>query len=186
MNTEKFRNLINLFESRIPDVEYEDVDTDRVVAKLKSYNSQVYTKLANKLLRLEELENEIKALKEELKGETKENIHDLFDAEDAARTRVIETVSFIFTLSKDPKVTESPKYKEILSELEKQLTPELILVLESLKKQLVTVTQKSPALRVRTIKEGVESIFARFKDSIMRWANRYDQKLAALKASVTK
>lgn len=183
MNSTQFRNLLNILEARIPDVKYMDVDTDKVVAQLQSYNSQVYTKLANKLLRLEELENEIKTIKEELKSETKENIHDLFDAEDAARTRVIETISFIFTLSKDPKATESPKYKEILSELEKHLTPELILVLESLKKQLVTVTQKSPSLRVRSLKEDIESIFARFKDTIMSWATQYDKKLDALKVA---
>ena len=37
-------------------------------------------------------------LKEEVKNETRENIADLFDAEDVVRTRVVRTMSFRFTV----------------------------------------------------------------------------------------
>ena len=181
MNPHDFRNLILAMEARLPDTEYEETSNE-VIARLKSYNSQVYTKLAQKVERMKQLESEISILKEEVKAETRENIADLFDAEDATKTRVVETVSLILTLSKDPKATESPKYKEILNELEKHLTPELIVVLENLKKTMVTVTQKSPSLRINTMKESFGGqMFARLKDIVMNWANRYDQKLDALK-----
>lgn len=179
-----FRQLINLCEARNPDLEYEDLE-DRVIAKLYSYNSQSYTKLAQKVERIEQLEAEVKQLKEEVKQSTRENIADLFAAEDAVKTRVVETLSFILTLSKDPAPTVSPKYKDILEALSTQLTPELIIVLENLKKQMVTVTQKAPALRIKPqVDEGLGSIFAKFKEKVFGWANRYDQKLENLKQMV--
>jgi len=182
MKTEQLRTLINLFEARNPAITYQE-NPGEVVAQLKSYNSQTYTKLAQKIERIEQLESEVKALKDEVKQETRENIADLFEAEDAVNTRVVETISFIFTLSKDPKATEAPKYKEILTALEAQLTPELILVLEELKKKMVTVTQKQPSLKIRPVAEGLAgSLFAKLKAVVFGWAQRYDQKLAQLKA----
>jgi uncharacterized protein (UPF0335 family) len=188
MNYTKFKSLINLFEARNPNIEYQQNIETEVVAVLKSYNSQVYTKLAQKVERISQLEAEVKALKEEVKQETRENITDLFDAEDAVRTRVVDTVSFILTLSKDPKATESPKYKEILETLSSSLTPELIAVLENLKKTMVTVTQKAPALRIRAKDEQLDeedNMIARFvnqlKSLVGRWAGSYDRKLDQLK-----
>lgn len=174
------RKLMNLTEARNPEMNYETTST-QVVAKLKSYDSQSYTKLAQKIERITALEKEIKKLKEEVKADSKERVNDLFDAEDAAKTRVVETVSFVFTLSKDPKETVTPKYKDILTEIEKHLAPELITVLETLKKSMVTVTQKSPSLKVEPISEGIGSIFSTIKDAVMSWSSNYDRKLAKLK-----
>jgi uncharacterized protein (UPF0335 family) len=183
MDTTDFRKLLNLFEARNPNLEYEDEPNGKkVIARLKSYNSQIYTKLAQKLARIDELESEVKYLKAAVKDEAKENVSDLFDAEDAVRTRVVETLSFIFALTKDPEETRTPKYKDILTELEKHLTPELIVVLEGLKKQMVTVTQKSPAMSVTPIKEAVGDVFSRLKQTILGWAKDYDRQLDALKA----
>jgi len=183
MNSQKFRNLINLFEARSPDFDYQDTEKE-VIVTLKSFNSQVYTKLAQKVERISVLEEEIKQLKEEVKQETRDNITDLFEAEDAARTRVVDTVSFILTLSKDPEATKSPKYKDILEALTTHLTPELIVVLEGLKKNMVTVTQKAPALRIRQkeLDEGIAAtIGAKLKKVIGNWGINYDVKLANLK-----
>lgn len=187
MNNEHFRKLINLFESRRLDVDYEE-STKEVVAKLQSYNSQSFTKLAQKVIRIETLEEEIKSLKEEVKSEAKETVAELFDADDAIKTRVVETISFILTLSKDPKPTETPKYKDILEELSNHLTPELILVLEELKKKMITVTQKSPTLKAKerasgNLTEGAfSSVLGKFRDLIANWGQNYDQKLDALKS----
>ena len=188
MDIDSFKKIMMICEGRIldnPDIEYEDDPKgSKVIERLRSYKSQTYTKLAQKLQRIEELSEEMKQLKDEIKTHTKEDVSDLFDAADAARTRVIETVSFIFNLTKDPKVTETPKYKNILEELEKHLTPELIKVLEGIKSQeeMVTKTQKSPALSVKPINEAVGGIFSRLKQIIYTWAKSYDQKLNALKA----
>ena len=140
MNTNQFRHYINLLEARDPGIQYQDSESE-VIALLRGSDSQVYTKLAQKVNRIEQLESEIKELKEEVKQVSRENIADLFDADDAVKARVVQTMSFILTLSKDPKATVTPKYKDILEALSTQLTPELIIVLENLKKQMVTVTQ---------------------------------------------
>lgn len=180
MKTEQFRNLINLVEGRLPDIEYQDSEK-QVIAVLKSYKSQSYTKLAQKVERISQLESELKVLKEEVKQETRENVADLFDAEDAAKTRIVQTMSFILQLSKDPKATETPKYKDILEALSEQLTPELILVLEQLKKTMITVTQKAPSLKINQLDEGMfTNLFTRVKQFVFNWGNKYDQKLAAL------
>lgn len=184
MHASDFRKLINLMEARNPELDYVDEPTKTTV-NLKSYKSQVYTKLSQKVNRIAELESEIKQLKEEVKQSTREDIADLFDAEDAVRTRVVDTISFIMTLSKDPAATNTPKYKDILEALTNHLTPELITVLEGLKKEMVTVTQKAPSLKIqpKTVDEGkTSSFFARIKNWVLNWGKKYDKTLNALKA----
>lgn len=184
MQASDFRKLINLMEARNPELSYTDEPTKSTVS-LQSYKSQTYTKLSQKVNRITELEAEIKQLKEEVKQSTREDVADLFDAEDAVRTRVVDTVSFIMTLSKDPAATVTPKYKDILEELTNHLTPELIQVLEGLKKEMVTVTQKAPSLKIQAkpVDEGMfSSLFSRIKSWVNRWGQSYDQKLDALKA----
>lgn len=176
----EFRYYMNLIEGRIPQAEYKD-KADRVIAKLESYESQSYTKLAQKVERITQLSDELKRLKAEVKQETRERISGIFDAEDAAQTRVVETISFMFTLSKDPEPTVSPKYKDILLELEKQLTPELIAVLEKLKETMVTVTKKEPSLRIKTLENDEMSLDNQIFQAIEDWGKKYDQKLDALK-----
>lgn len=178
---EQIRKLMMICEGRNPELEYQNVSNEKVIAKLKSYDSQSYTKLAQKIERITALEKEIKELKAEVKSSSKERINDLFEAEDAAKTRVVETISFVFTLSKDPKETVTPKYKEILQEIETQLTPELITVLETLKKTMVTITQKSPSLKIEPVTEGIGSIFSAVKDAVLSWTKNYDRKLEKLK-----
>lgn len=168
-------------ETRMSGVDFTDLE-DRVIASLKSHDSQVYTKLAQKTERIKQLKDEIKSLEEEVKQSTREDVSALFAAEDAVKTRVIETLSYILTLSKDPEPTKVPKYKEILETLSQHLTPELIVVLEALKEQMVTVTQKAPSLRIKKIDEGkLDSMLFKFMEKVNGWATRYDQKLNALR-----
>jgi uncharacterized protein (UPF0335 family) len=180
MNPTNLRTLINLFESRVTGIDYQETEK-QVIAVLKSYNSQVYTKLAQKVERIAVLEAEIKQLKDEVKQSTREDVADLFDAEDAAKTRIVETLSFILQISKDPEPTKAPKYKEILEELSLRLTPELITVLEHLKKTMITVTQKAPGLKIKPLAEGrIGELYAELKNAILNWSQQYDQELSAL------
>ena len=106
---------------------------DKVIANLTSHDSAAFTRLANQIKKMQVLEDDIKKIKEDIKAATKQDIQSLFDAEDAIKTRVVETVSFSLVLSKDPKPSETVKYKEVLEELSKNLTPDLIAKLEELK-----------------------------------------------------
>jgi hypothetical protein len=162
------------------DVEFERVK-DKVIARLRNYDSQSYTKLAQKLIRISELTEELNELKGEVKQESRDYVAALFGAEDAAHTRVVETVSFIFELTKDPKPTVTPQYKAILEALTEHLTPELVTVLEALKKSMVSVTQKAPALKVRPVDESADQ-HDQLLQSVDRWATSYDTKLDELRA----
>jgi len=171
-------------------ISYE-VEPTKVIAKLASYKSAEYTRLAKNLERIDRLEKMTKALKEQVKQDTRDHVADLFSADDTVRTRVVETVSFVFQLTKDPKATTTYKYAEIVKELTSHLTPELITVLESLKKKYEGSTQKAPALSVSKnesldLNEGVwdriTAVLRKFKNAIMNWATGYDKKLDALKA----
>jgi hypothetical protein len=181
----KYTEIIN--EARLGDFPYMD-EPDKTTVSLKSHQSQIYTNLAKKVKRINELKTELKALEDEVKQSSRENVSDLFDIEDAVKTRVIDTVSFIITLSKDPKATVSPKYKDILEVLEKQLTPELISVLEGLKKTMVTVTQKAPSLKIEPkdkpqLDEGkLSQYITKLKNWVMSWGAKYDAKLDQLKS----
>lgn len=180
--------LQHLFENERPvnpNISYED-QADKVIAYLKSYNSATYTRLANRVEEVTKLEAEIKAIKEEIKGLARENVASLFAADDAAKTRVIDTVSFILTLSKDPKATETYQYSKVLEELVSHLTPELISVLSEIKERFKSVTQKEPSLKIAkkdpvSLVEGFAEHFRRFYSVIRDWGKRYDQKLIALK-----
>lgn len=184
-----------------PDITYSAEETKGMVTKvtafLKSYQSGRYTKLGRTLKRIEWLEAKIKALKEQTKQETRELVADLFHAEDAACTRVVDTVSFVFQMSKDPKATETVKYAKVIEELQDKLTPDLQNVLEELiAKHTSAPVQKAASLKAtdkaaqteESINEGVgdklKSFFAKLKSWIDSWGAKYDAKLDALKREV--
>lgn len=181
----KYNEIIQ--EARLSDFPYTD-EPDKTTVQLRSHQSQIYTNLAKKVKRINELKVELKQLEDEVKQSTRENVADLFAVEDAVKTRVIDTISFIVTLSKDPKVTIAPKYKDILEVLEKQLTPELISVLEGLKKTMVTVTQKAPSLKIEPkdksqLGEGkISNYINKLKSWVGSWGAKYDAKLDQLKS----
>lgn len=183
------RDFINIVEARLddPTVSYSQDDT-KVTATITSHLSGKYTKLANNLQRIDQLTEELKSLQAEVKDQQREQVAELFDAEDAVFTRVVETKSVIFTLSKDPKATEAPQYKKILEEFETMLTPELVKVLHALKKQHVTITQKAPSLKYTMKSEaigedtgGVAELVAK----VNRWLPKFDQKLDRLDSMIS-
>jgi vancomycin resistance protein YoaR len=178
-----------------PEVTFNEPSAEKVVAVLKSDVSGRYTKLAQNVQRIATLEEEIKEKKSMVKADTRELIADLFSSDDCARTRVVDTLSFIMTLSKDPKVSETYKYEKVLEELTAHLTPELIKVLEAIKAKYKGETQKAASLKIAAktaesvdLSEGpmdtMKSFYAKFKNAIFGWAAKYDQQLENLKRSI--
>jgi hypothetical protein len=172
-----------------PDVKYEDEKT-KVIAILSSFNSAKYTKLAQNVARVTMLTEEIDKLKEEIKQSTRDDIAELFDASDAAKTRVVDTVSFILTLSKDPAESKPVEYAKVLEELTTHLTPELITVLASIKEKFTGKPRKStPKLSVDAkldLKESLtmRHLYHKFLNLIKEWGRNYDYKLELLKNMV--
>lgn len=190
-NTDEIRNILNqlrLLEARIehPEVVYTD-EKSKVIAELRSHKSAVYTKLADRLETIDRMEAQIKEYKLEMKSITKEHVADLFDADDAVKTRVVDTISFIITLSKTPAPTTSYQYMKILAELANHLTPELLVVLNDLKEKFKTESQREPSISVdrkkvdESIGNKLQHYFAKFKHFIVRWAYGYDHRLNILK-----
>ena len=202
-NIRKFLTLLEAGDSKYTnpkasaDISFSTEETGgkitKVVATLRSYDSGRYTKLGRNLLRIEQAEKDIKVLKEETKAEARELVADLFNAEDAAMTRVVDTVSFLFEMTKDPKPTETYKYAKILEELETHMTPELLTVLETLKEKHKSVTAKAPALKAKDKEAATESLnegmfdklkgfFSKLYQEIKAWGVKYDSQLDALKS----
>jgi hypothetical protein len=208
------RGWLKLFEAAAPDyvgpkasdtVTYAAEQTKgqitKVTAFLKSYDSARYTNLGRNLLKIETLTEEIKILQQETKQEARELVADLFNAEDAAVTRVVDTVGFVFHMSKDPAPTASVSYAKVLKELEEHLTPELLNVLETLKaKHTSAPVQKAASLKAtdkaapkteESINEGLGDMaakltgfFKKLYQDIKGWGVSYDSKLDHLKAEI--
>lgn len=169
----------------------------KITATLKSYDSGRYTKLGRNLLRIQELTEEVKVLQQETKAEARELVADLFKAEDAACTRVVDTVGFMFHMSKDPEAVSSVSYAKVLKDLESHLTPELIKVLEALKaKHTSAPVQKAASLKAtdkapkteESMMEGIGDkligFFKKLYQDIKAWGVGYDSKLDDLKAQM--
>ena len=212
-DAKNMRSYLKLFEAAAPDyvgpkasdtVSYSAEQTKgqitKITATLKSYDSGRYTKLGRNLLLIEQYTNEIKTLQAETKQEARELVADLFHAEDAACTRVVDTVGFMFHMSKDPAATGSVSYAKVLTELEQHLTPELLKILGELKEKHTSApVQKAASLKAtdkaapkeESIQEGVGDMvakltgyFKKFYQEIKAWGVSYDSKLDALKAEV--
>ena len=124
-----------------------------------------------------------------MKQEGRDHVAALFKADDAIKTRVVQTISYTFTLSKDPEKTITYKHAEIIKELEKSLTPELIAVLNSLKEKYSSSVQKEPSLKVEPVEESIgasiQAYFNKYLGFILGWSKAYDAKLKRLKGHVS-
>lgn len=151
-----------LNESRNPDISYKETkvkgEVTKVLVELNSKKSEKFTKLIN---RYGQLKRAIETLTErqELENEKiKNEVADLFDAEDEVLTKVVETVTATLTLSKK-QVTIATKvdYDKVLATIT-EMVPELEDEIKKIVAGFTTVTKslKSPALRVTPTKtEGV-------------------------------
>ena len=191
-----------------PNVGYDEVadnkgDVTKVVANLSSFQSGKYTRLAQNIKRMQDVARETLELESQIKQDAREAIADLFAAEDAAYTRVVETVSFTLQITKDPKAATTVQYAKVLDELQTHLTPELVKVLESIKAKFSKVNAPKPAALSHSPKDGgvgygesveqvteaplfdkMKAFFQKYLQKIQSWGASYDSKLAKLKASV--
>lgn len=161
-------------------IEIDRSKAGKAIANLEGKQSERYTKLAQKLQKITDLDAEVKGLKAEVKAETKELIEDLFTAEDEIYTRVVETISASFTLSKKPDPTITIQYAKVVQDLEEHLTPELIKVLTQLKDKYSSVVNKQAALRFKIkteyVDEGAQLLeeLRIFRAVISNWARQFD------------
>jgi glutamyl/glutaminyl-tRNA synthetase len=211
-NAENIRTYMMLLEANYerphdgdPNVDYVETgakkgEVTKVVANLSSFASGKYSRLAKNIARMQKIAQETLELESSIKADARETIADLFAAEDAAYTRVVETVSFTLQITKDPKAATTVSYVKVLEELQQHLTPELIKVLESIKAKFSTVNAPKPPSLTHSAKEDgvgydegisespmlskMSEFFKKYLNKIISWGETYDQRLAALKSQI--
>lgn len=154
MHTDDIRKFLNEARKIDPDVDYHEVSKtkkdptiDRVVAKLKGTPSGILTRIAAQFAALKKAEEELTKLKNEMRPHIKGLAADYFDDADRIYTRVVETLQFAITLSKQIDTPagekESIDYEQIFLALLDML-PELGDELATLKHKFTT-TIPTPA-----------------------------------------
>lgn len=137
--------------SRREDIVYKESNT-KVIAFLTEKDSEIATKLVKKYQEFEDLNEQAKALaaearlqsqsarelKDDYKQKLRETINNYFDAAmDSAKTRVIQTQSFILKLGREetePRKSESIDYEEAFNDIVKLMNIPINVVKEVLDK----------------------------------------------------
>jgi len=177
----------------LDDINYEIKESkgkiNKIIAISKGKSSEVYTKLADRLIRLKALEDEIEKINEEVKQEgAREKIAALFGAEFEFVTRVVRTVNNLeILLTAQPKEANTVKWAEVYKELATQLTPELIVVANSIvEKYTTTQNPKPPSLKMaaKDLSESVFDLYKSFIEKLKTWGKSFDRKLDAIENDI--
>lgn len=181
MSNNDMRKYIDIVEARRvgdPDVSYKD-EKDTVTAKVSGKTSVQITKISNTYMKIRELEKQIKSEKDSLTPELKSVVNDLFDAEDAFKTKYVETVSNIVTIAKDIKDSEKTEfdYQGFFDEASQMLEDNVLKVLMDLKEKYTNIKKvsgRSGSLRDVKVKESLSSGFL---GNLKNWASDYKNKI---------
>lgn len=190
-----------LFEARDPKLTYTNKAVkgvvDRVIVKLEGIESGRMTKFVKQYKAMQTRLERVSAVKEELNKRIKDEVLELFDAEDEIYTRVVETVSLTATVSKQQKDGSKVDYEAVVSKL-LEMTPELTEQLDALVKEFTTaVKAKAPGLTVKLpeskldesaidVLKALQKAFKAFLKNITSWGKSYDKKLASVQKLLAK
>jgi len=149
-----------------PDIRYQEVPKtkkdpsviDSVIAFLSGKKSERFTKMARRYARAKRIEKMLAMEKQKLNAEVKEACEELFEVADQVYTRVVDTATMVFKLSKASE-TEKTTFdqKAYIAELE-QLTEMAVDELEKLRKKHETITKSKVASKLLTPKEKGVSV----------------------------
>ncbi|RLC08335.1 MAG: hypothetical protein DRI24_23490 [Deltaproteobacteria bacterium] len=173
-------------------------EIDAVVAHLKGKRSEFFTKLARRFGRATRIKKMLAAEEKSLKKETLAAVDELFDATDEVYTRIIETVSLVFKISKaSEKTVQQLDQAGYLAELE-QLTGLAVNELEELKSKYITkkITKVLPRVLApkektpESINEGaydkIKQMASLVADKIYAFLGDWDQQFNSLKSDIEK
>lgn len=199
-----------IFEDRKADVIYTEKKArniiEKVTAELKDHDASVMSKIARRFDRLNTAVKLMGEKKKELNKDLKVRVEDLFNAEDAFLTRVIDTASFTLTLAKVSKEPPGEKvvvdWKSIAEKLAELIPKELEAQAEEIRKAYTAVNimdVPEPALRVVNknakaaadavkLEEGIvdklSALISKSYNKIKNWSKSYDKKLQSLMATL--
>lgn len=149
-----------------PDITYQEVPKtkkdptviDSVIAFLAGKTSERFTKMARRYARAKRIEKMLAMEKKKLNIEVKDACEELFEAADDVYTRVVDTATMVFKLSKAGESENTKFDKEAyMAELE-QLSGMAIDELEKLKKKHETIIKSKVASKLLTPKEKGVSV----------------------------
>jgi hypothetical protein len=160
----------------------EQGEVQKVVASLQSAAGGKYKQLAQTMAAMQKIAQETLALEQRLQGQAREQLVDLFKAEDVAYTRVVETVKFILELTRDPNTVS--QNAAALQQLETELAPELLKTLQTVKAHFAQVAGASQTEAVTEEIPSIGRVFNWLKgryEKVVWWGEQYDRKLKLLK-----
>lgn len=206
----QINEIFRILEARDPRLDYEEDivkktgEISRLIVTLEGTDSAVMTKLAKKYKKLDDDLKVINDARNALNQEVKDQFENLFDAEDAYVTRVIETVSITATLAKmmresDFVPEEKTSWEKVAKEILDMLEGDLLQRAEEIKKMHTKLTKfdpdaaRSPALRVKvkeSTQENIEhghtfcdiNLVNKFTNYLENWSNKYGHKLNQLRS----
>lgn len=191
--------LHELFETRQSHVKYTEKQTkgiiDKVTAELSGSSSAGMTRLAKRYARLEVSLKAMKEKHDELNTKLKNEVSELFDAEDIVRTRIVQTAQFTLSMTKEIQKTEGTEvinYEGIAKELAELVSNELQEKIDLIVQKYTTIIPpKTPIKKLTVSKEVTEGILDNLQklkswvqkilSEFTQWGVKYDQKLYNLK-----
>jgi len=170
----------------------------KVTATVSGKSSAALTRLAKKFNEINQLNKRIKILRDDANQEAKDQIAEVFDAEDAAYTRYIDTVSLGISMSKDIEQTDVDVIDvdrvSFINELFDVVDAELLPVISDLLKKHTKITRKikvaqqgrlTVKLPEGVLNESVWSVISKLSKKIYKMTlgrlRRYDAKLDDIK-----
>ena len=170
----------------------------KVTATVSGKSSAALTRLAKKFNEINQLNKRIKILRDDANQEAKDQIAEVFDAEDAAYTRYIDTVSLGISMSKDIEQTDvdviDVDQASFINELFDVVDAELLPVISDLLKKHTKITRKikvaqqgrlTVKLPEGVLNESVWSVISKLSKKIYKMTlgrlRRYDAKLDDIK-----
>ena len=175
-----------------------DSEIDSVVAHLKGQRSAFFTRISRRFSRASRIKKLLAAEEKALKKDALEAVDAIFDAGDEVYTRVIETASLVFKISKSGDKTvdklDQAGYLKELEELTGLAVKELQTIKEKYTKQVTTkVVPKVLAPREKnptkeSINEAGLDWLTRFLSAVTNKINNFlsnwDSKFDSLKADI--
>lgn len=176
---------------------YEELEIERkakeVVAYATGKDSEYFTKIAKKLVEIEAAEKRLTEAKNEVKAQLREDVARIFDkAEDALKTRKIETLSAFISISKVPEPRKTVQWKEVVVEIMK-LFDNLQAQIEEIIEKYTRYVEVEPSVRVTvtnpdlfkenyvdTLPDKIKNFYFKFK----KWIRNFDSKLLSVKKKI--
>lgn len=178
----------------------EDIEIERkakeVVAFATGKESEYFTKIAKKLVELDVAEKKLAEAKAEVKSQLRQDVLRIFNqAEDALKTRKIETLSMFIAVSKVPEPRRTVQWKEVVTEISKLfdgLQDQIDAIIEKYTKYVevepsVKVEIKNPDIfKEDAPSEGLPEKIKIFYQRFKKWVVWFDSKLISLKKKIRK